>query len=140
MRQFWEANKMKTIMKISIAIFLICCISGVALAQTMSEKEYNQYLINSLKDENIGIRTSAAQLLGERKVVEAVDPLVKMLKSEKKYGARIIVALALHKIGDKRVLPELKNVAKCDECKSVRAVVTGIIQDMQTVKVAKNKS
>lgn len=131
---------MKILMKFSIVIFLIVCIGIPVFAQTMNEKEYNQYLINALKDENIGIRTSAAQLLGERKVAEAVDPLVKMLKSEKKYGARIIAALALYKIGDKRVLPELKNVAKCDKCKSVRVVVTGIIKEMQTIEVAKNKS
>jgi len=123
-------------MKICFAVFLIFCISNVSLAQTMSEKEYNQYLINSLKDKNIGIRTSAAQLLGERKVEEAVDPLVNMLKSEKKNGARIIAALALYKIGDKSVLPELKKVARCDKCKSVRAVVTGIIQEMQTLEIA----
>ena len=127
---------MKTLMKISFAVFLIFCIGSPVFAQAMSEKEYNQYLINSLEDKNIGIRTSAAQLLGERKVTEAVEPLIKMLKSEKKYGARIMAALALHKIGDKRALPALKKVAKCDKCKSVRIVATGIIQAMESLEIA----
>ena len=129
---------MKTLIKISGVLFLILLISSVTVAQTMSEKEYNQYLINSLEDENIGIRTSAAQLLGERKVQEAVDPLIKMLKSEKRYSARIVVALALYNIGDQKALPELKKLAKCDKCKSVRIVAAGIVRKMQTLEIAQN--
>ncbi len=126
---------MKTLMKISCALFLILCISGATLAQKMNDQEYNQYLINSLKDENIGIRTSAAQLLGERKVQEAAAPLIKMLKSEKQYNARIVVAMALFNIGDEKALPELKKVAKSDKVKCVRVVATAIVQKMQTPEV-----
>lgn len=128
---------MKTSRIISYSLILVMIISGSVLAQQeMSEKEYNQYLVNSLKDENIGIRTSAAQLLGERKVQEAVEPLIKMLKSEKRYSARIVVALALFNIGDQKALPELEQLAKKDKCKCVRVVATGIVLKMQTLEVA----
>jgi HEAT repeat protein len=127
---------MKNLVKMSCAFFVIFSIAGAALSQTMSEAEYNQYLLKSLKDENIGIRTSAAQLLGERKVQEAVDPLLKMLKSEKHYGARIVAAVALFNIGDQKALPELQKLAKCDKCKSVRTVVASIILKMQTIEIA----
>ena len=126
---------MKTLMKISCAMFLILLIGSSAYAQKTSDQEYNQYLINSLNDENIGIRTSAAQLLGERKVQEAVDPLIKMLKSEKQYSARIVVAVALFNIGDEKALPELKKVAKSDKDKCVRVVAAAIVQKMQTPEV-----
>lgn len=129
---------MKTFVKLSVLLSLFLLISSAVMAQTptMSEKEYNQYLINALKDENIGIRTSAAQLLGERKVTEAVEPLIKMLKAEKNYGARIVAALALYNVGDEKALPELKRLAKCDRCKTVRNVVAAIVKEMQTVQVA----
>lgn len=126
---------MKTLMKISCAMFLILLIGSSTYAQKMSDQEYNQYLINSLKDENIGIRTSAAQLLGERKVQEAVDPLIKMLKSEKQYNARIVIAVALFNIGDEKALPELKKAAKSDKDKCVRIVATAIVHKMQTPEV-----
>jgi HEAT repeat protein len=132
---FEEVSKMKTLMKISCAMFLILLIGSSAYAQKTSDQEYNQYLINSLNDENIGIRTSAAQLLGERKVQEAVDPLIKMLKSEKQYSARIVVAVALFNIGDEKALPELKKVAKSDKDKCVRVVAAAIVQKMQTPEV-----
>ncbi len=108
----------------------------MAQTPTMSDKEYDQYLINALKDKNLGIRTSAAQLIGERKVKEAVEPLIKMLKTEKNYSGRIVAALALYKIGDEKALPELKKLAKCDKCKTVRHVVSAIVKEMQTVQVA----
>jgi HEAT repeat protein len=127
---------MKNLVKMSCAFFVIFSIAGAALSQTMSEAEYNQYLLKSLKDENIGIRTSAAQLLGERKVQEAVDPLLKMLKSEKHYGARIVAAVALFNIGDQKALPELQKLAKCDKCKSVRTVAACIVLKMQTIEIA----
>ena len=127
---------MKNLVKISFAFLVIFLVAGAALSQTMTEAEYNQYLLKSLNDENIGIRTSAAQLLGERKVPEAVDPLIEMLKSEKQYSARIVFALALFKIGDTSALPELQKLAKCDKCKSVRTVAAAIVRKMQTVEIA----
>lgn len=127
---------MKNLVKTSCAFFVIFLVAGVALSQTMSETEYNQYLLKSLDDENIGIRTSAAQILGERRVQEAVDPLIKMLKSEKQYSARIVVALALFSIGDKKAIPELQKLAKNDKCKSVRTVTASIVRKMQTLELA----
>lgn len=127
---------MKNLVKISCAFFLIFLIAGAAHSQTMSETEYDQYLLKCLKDDNIGIRTSAAQILGERRVVEAVDPLIKMLKSEKEYSARIVVALALFSIGDKKAIPELQKLAKNDRNKSVRTVTASIVRKMQAIEIA----
>jgi HEAT repeat protein len=109
----------------------------LSLAGVASEVgDYDQYLLNALKDENVGIRTSAAQLLGERKVEAAVEPLLKMLKAEKRCGCRIIAAKALYDIGDAKALPELIKVAKYDKNKTVRRVAAAIVQEMQTVKLA----
>lgn len=129
---------MKALMKLSFVIALVLAVSTFVFAQTpeITAKDYDQYLIKSLKDENVGIRASAAQLLGERKVEAAVEPLVKMLQSEKNNSARIVVALALHKIGDEKAIPELKKLAKCDKCKSVRHIAAAIVKEMTSVQVA----
>ena len=117
-----------------MVVLLTVLLSSFGFAKEVSD--YDQYLINALKDDNHGIRTSAAQLLGERKVQAAVKPLIKMLKTEKRYGCRIIVAKALYDIGDKKALPALKRLAKHDVNKTVRRVATAIVQEMETVRVA----
>jgi HEAT repeat protein len=133
---------MKTASKISLiltlALVLTVFISSAGLAQEqMNEQEYNKYLIKALKDQNLGIRSSAAQLLGERKVEEAVKPLVVMLKTEKNYAVRIVAAVALHKIGDEKVLPIFKDCLRRDKCKTVKHVLAGLINNMETTLYAK---
>ena len=118
------------------AIIMTIFISGACLSQEMSEKEYNKYLLKAMKDDNVGIRASAVQLLGERKVEEAVKPLAKMLKKEKHYGVRIMAALALYQIRTDEVLPILKERLRKDRSLTVRHVLAGIIESLETARYA----
>ncbi len=131
---------MKTISRLGLSIFLAlvftALIGSTVLALEPNENEYNEYLIKALKDENIGIRASAAQLLGERKVKEAVKPLVNMLRTEKHYAVRIVTAVALHQIGDEKVLPILKERFKKDRNKTVKHVLAGLIENLETTQYA----
>jgi len=127
---------MKTLEKLSLALVLTVLLCSVLLAAPSEDKEYDQYLINALQDENVGIRTSAAQLLGERKVVEAVKPLVKMLKTEENTSARIVVAMALYQIGDEKATEALKEAATKDKSKTVRRVVAAMVQKLESVELA----
>lgn len=132
---------MKTASKLGatlvLAIIVSIFISGACLSQEMNEQEYNKYLLKALKDDNVGIRSSAIQLLGERKVEEAVKPLAKMLKKEKHYGVRIMAALALYQIRTDEVLPILKDRVKRDRSKTVRHVLAGLIESLETTQYAK---
>jgi len=134
---------MKTVSKLGLAfaltLILTVFISSVGLSQEMSEKEYNKFLIKALKDENIGIRSSAAQLLGERKVEAAIEPLKKMLKNEKHYAVRIVAAVSLYQIGNKEVLPVLKESLKKERNKTVQHVLAGIIESLEQVQYAKKQ-
>jgi HEAT repeat protein len=127
---------MKTLGKLSLALVLTVLLSSVLLANPLGDKEYDQYLIKALQDENIGIRASAAQLIGERKVVEAVKPLVKMLKTEENTSARIIAAMALYQIGDEKATVALKEAAANDKNKTVRRVVSAMVQKLESVELA----
>jgi HEAT repeat protein len=134
---------MKTASKIGLtlvlALVLTVFISGALLSQELNEKEYNEYLIKALKDDNIGIRSSAAQLLGERKVKEAVKPLTAILKTEKNYAVRIVTAVALHQIGDEKVVMVLKERLRKDKNLTVRHVLAGLIENLETTQYANNK-
>ncbi len=129
---------MKTFIRFIIAFALIVMMSNAVNAQPADQpdREYNQFLISALNDSNVGIRGSAAELLGQRKVQQAVDPLITMLKTEHNNAVRILVALALYNIGDTKALPALKKASQHDKCSSVRHVARGIVRKMETVEVA----
>jgi len=129
---------MKNIAKLSLALVLTVLLTSALLAYPVGdkEKEYDQYLIKSLQDENVGIRSSAAQLIGERKVAEAVEPLMKMLTTEENTSTRIVIAIALYQIGDQKALPTLKKVAVKDKNRTVRHVVTAIVVKMESAQFA----
>jgi HEAT repeat protein len=101
-----------------------------------SASDYDQYLLNALKDDNIGIRTSAAKLLGERNVEQAIEPLSKMVKDEAIVSARIVYATALFKIGDSKAYEVLKNVAQYDKNKTVRHIAKSLAREMENKKLA----
>ena len=79
-------------------------------------------LIAALNDENVGRRVSAIQLLGERQVEAAVDPLIEVLLKDAEYSARFSAAVALVKIGDVKALPALERAARRDRSKTVRHI------------------
>ena len=123
-----------------IVMFALALVFSFSLTAYSSDNiYYDNYLISSLQDENIGIRTSAATLLGERKVNEAVEPLLEMFKKEKNYSARIVAALSLYKIGDESVLPFLKERAMKDKNKTVRHVLIGIVMEMEGGKLVMSR-
>jgi HEAT repeat protein len=120
------AQKIRTAV---IPMVAICILFGMSALSHADAK--NCDLINMLRSENRGWRYSAAQLLGQRRVAEAVEPLIERLNVEKDYSVRIVVAQALHKIGDQRAIPALKKVAKTDKNKTVRHMAAVIVTDME---------
>ena len=123
---------MKKMMTVVMALVVV---AGVGLADT--NKDYDLYLLNALKDDNIGIRTSAAELLGERKVESAIDPLSKLVKNETNVSARIVYATALFKIGDAKAYDVLKYIAQYDRNKTVRHIAMSLAREMENKKFAR---
>jgi len=115
---------------------LLILITGSALLARGPESiehvtpfSYNNYLIESLDDENLGIRASAAQLIGQRGVWEAESALIRMLKKDEFYQARIIAGLALMKMGGGEARQVIAQQARKDENLTVRHVLNGIVQE-----------
>lgn len=96
---------------------------------------YHQYLLKSLDDENVGRRASAAMLLGDNRVNEAIVPLMKMLKTEKDFRVRIIAAVSLFKVGDNSIVPQLKKAYKKEKNKTVKHVLGGVINELQSQEI-----
>jgi len=113
----------------ALTMIILLSVSFFSFAKDIETK--HKELIQSLSNNNMDVRTKAAQKLGEDKVLAAVKPLTNMLTNDKVYNARIAAALALFNIGDKQVLPLLKERSQTDENKTVRTVLDGIIKKME---------
>ena len=81
-------------------------------------------LLMGINSDNFGLRTSAANMLGELKCEKAIIPLMRMLKSEIKESARIVAALALLKIGNEKGIFAIKQAIRFDDSKRVRKLCT----------------
>lgn len=73
-----------------------------------------------LQSSSPAIRIAAAQFLGDIGAVEAVDPLIEILKSNFNDQAAVWVIQALGKLADKRAIPLLVDVMHRTESHAVR--------------------
>jgi HEAT repeat protein len=118
-----------------IAVVSVCFLLGMFSLSFGDAK--NADLIRMLSSENRGWRYSAAQLLGERKVAKAVEPLIERLEVEKDYSVRLVVMQALHNIGDSRAIPALKKVAQTDRNRTVRHMAVVLATNMEKYAYAR---
>ncbi len=77
-------------------------------------------LLVGLNSDIDGLRLSCAYYLGEIKSQKAVLPLMQILRDDQCYGARIVAALSLIKIGDPQGIYMVKRTAKFNNEEGVR--------------------
>jgi len=110
-----------------ILFFFIANVSGFdknSLKDPETRKAAIVNLLIGLNDDNYGLRTSSAYMLGEIKADEAVIPLMNMLRTEKNEDGRIVAALALYKINDSRGVFAVKQAMKFDNSGRVKKMCT----------------
>lgn len=116
---------------LTLALVMIFSLSLVAFSADDDD------LIKTLNDKKIKKRAEAAQKLGEKKVVKAVKPLLKMLENDEASNVRIVAAVALYNIGNEKAIPVMKERAEKDENKTVRNVLTGLVKKMEEARLSK---
>ena len=88
-----------------------------------SPEKYDRAEVNlliGLQSDNLGLRESAAFMLGELQSEKAVIPLLKMLRDDERESSRIVAALALCRIGDARGVYAVKRATHFDDSKLVQ--------------------
>lgn len=98
---------MKVLKLFSLIILSILFINSAILAEgeldPRIKAKYStieKNLLEGLKSDNEGLRISCEYYLGEMKSHKAVIPLMKILRDDPSYPARIVAALSLIKIDD----------------------------------------
>ena len=96
-------------------------------------------LLIALNSNNYGLRTSAAQVLGDIKSEKAVIPLMRILKSSGDESLRIVAALSLYKIQNPRGLFAVRQAVKFDESVRVRKLCLNFYLDSERQEMAAAK-
>jgi ATP-dependent DNA helicase RecQ len=86
----------------------------VQLGEARNAKGFEE-LIAALQDENGNVRRLAASALGKIKDKRAVEPLLELLRVEKKPQVRQYAVKALGKLGDKRAVTTLKQISESED-------------------------
>jgi hypothetical protein len=126
---------MKNFTAIFTILFLIITLSTTAFAGDNSTKksEYSQNTISSLieglKSDNTGLKTSCAYLLGELNVTEGIIPLMRLLRNDDCEQVRICAALALYKIGTPISIFAVKQAIRFDESERVNNLAAKFYYD-----------
>ncbi len=119
---------MKTV-KIFFLFFIISAFTLTSTAQGINPSDpvvkakystIEANLLVGLNSDNDGLKISCAYYLGEIKSQNSVLPLMKILRDDRCYGARIIAALSLIKIGDSQGVYMVKRTAKFNSEEGVR--------------------
>ncbi|MGE5679820.1 MAG: HEAT repeat domain-containing protein [Bacillota bacterium] len=97
--------------------------SASSLENNFSNRELiENNLFVGLESDNLGLRISSAQFLGEYKSSRATIPLMRMLHNDKDENARIQAAWSLMKIGDGRGIFMVKQAARFDDSPRVKRI------------------
>jgi hypothetical protein len=123
---FREEGSMKRFaMSLGVLVLLAACTAlaaGEDKYAGLTKEKYDAAVANlliGLKSDNLGLKTSAAFMLGELKAHEAVVPLMALLHSPEPDCCRIVAALALCRIGDEWGVFAVKRAVKFDESREV---------------------
>ena len=117
--------KIFSVLLLTITFFLASTTAaqGINPSDPVVKANYSKIESNLLVglNSNIeGLRISCAYYLGEMKSENAVLPLMQILRDDNCYGARIVAALSLIKIGDEQGVYMVKRTAKFNDEEGVR--------------------
>ena len=102
----------------TVLLVLSAAVTSYAADNEKSPAEVN--LLIGVNSDNLGLKESAANVLGELGSSYGVIPLMRMLHDSEQESSRIVAALALCKIGDARGIYAVKRAASFDPSDRVK--------------------
>ena len=117
-------SQMRNLSRALLLLGMLSWLSPSVLAG--NEKENSQIkestittLLEGLKSENAGLKSSCAYMLGKLKVTSAIIPLMRILHNDANEKVRISAVLALYMIGTPLSINAVKQAIRFDESKRV---------------------
>jgi hypothetical protein len=135
---------MKRILLVALTLVLAVSLTTTAFAGA-DKKEFKPAfdmatveanLIAGVQSENLGLRTSAATMLGDLKSSNGVLALMSMLRNDTDERARIVAALALTKIGDPVGMYAVKQTGRLDSNERVKKLCALFYQEHKQQEIS----
>jgi hypothetical protein len=119
-------------------------LTGVSCASSLTKKDSaiikgEKNLMIAINTDNYGLKSSAAQILGDIKSKKAVIPLMKILKSSDDENLRIVAAHSLYKIQSPMGMFAVRQAIRFDESARVRKVCRNLYMESEKQEVASAK-
>lgn len=132
-----------------VIIVLLTLFSNTIFAQSTLEeklqsgisKNFVLNLAKGVESDNTGLKKSCIYFAGLYEIEELVEPLIKQLQIVKESDIKILIALALYKIGDKEGIEAVEQLAKNDKSPRVKKMSSAILNKFrmdtnQTIKLS----
>lgn len=124
--------------KLVIAVLLAVLMSNILFAQNLSQNTtkaansgFTERAIKSLmvgiQSDNAGLKKSSIYLSGMYELDGVVETLISQLRKETDPDTRILIALALYKIGNKEGLDAIEELVKNDDNLKVKRISSAIL-------------
>jgi hypothetical protein len=125
-------------------LILLVTLTGNAFASNLTKRDSaimrgEQNLLIAINTNNYGLKSSAAQILGDIKSEKAVIPLMKILKSSDDEKLRIVAALSLYKIQSAIGMFAVRQAIRFDESARVRKMCLNLYLDSEKQEEAAAK-
>jgi HEAT repeat protein len=120
-----------------VLIIMVFLTSMSTFAQTNSvdakaaKKKFNaiESLIAGIGSDNEGLSRSSVYFAGLYRVPEAVEPLLYKMKNETDPSTKVLIALALFRIGDQEGMKMIESLALKDPNPKVRRMCSAIFNE-----------
>lgn len=124
--------------KLVIAVLLALLMSNIIFAQNLckyttktASSGFTERAIKSLmlgiESDNTGLKKSSIYIAGMYELDGVVEALIRQLQKESDPNTRILIALALYKIGNKEGLDAIEELVKNDDNLKVRKMSYAIL-------------
>lgn len=128
------SNRVEKSYFILVAILFVLLISdSFGQNQKVSDLAKNKYalqnIVTAIQSENDGLRESAIYLAGEYRFIDTEDALLKQLKVEKQSDIKVLIGLALFRMGSDKGMKEMQNLAVTDSDARVRRMSYAIYNE-----------
>lgn len=128
------SNRVEKSYFILVAILFVLLISdSFGQNQKVSGLAKNKYalenLVAGIQSVNDGLRESAIYLAGEYRFIDTEDALLKQLKVEKQSDIKVLIGLALFRMGSDKGMKEMQNLAVTDSDARVRRMSYAIYNE-----------
>lgn len=126
-----------TVKKVGLIALTVCILGTTMAAQNRTldfKPKYVKNLIAALQHENEGVKKDAIYYSAVYGVLEVVPILVDEFKSEKNPKIRLLIALALYKLGNQQGIDAVYSASMHDSDAKVRRTCKAIIAEYQTTQ------